>query len=53
MMGINRRKRLYEGKAMSRAIYGDETWSMAIAENRLNVMEMRCLRSRCGVALMD
>ncbi len=37
-----------------RALYGAETWNMEAAERkRLNVMEMRCLRSMCGVTQMD
>ncbi len=36
------------------ALYGVETWNMGAEERkRLNVMEMRCLRSMCGVARMD
>ncbi len=36
------------------ALYGSETWNMVVAERRRsNVMEMRCLRSMCGVTQMD
>ena len=36
------------------AFYGAETWNMEAAERRiLNVMEMRCLRSMCGITRMD
>ncbi len=36
------------------ALYGAETRNMGAAERkRLNVMEMRCLRSMCGVTRMD
>ncbi len=36
------------------ALYGAETWNMGRAERkRLNVMEMNCLRSMCGVTRMD
>ena len=54
VMGMNVKRRLYEGVAVSTALYGAETWSMAVAEKMiLNVIEMRCLRSMCGVTLMD
>ncbi len=36
------------------ALYGAETWNMGVAERRrLNVMQMRCLRSMCRVSRMD
>ena len=39
---------------MPTALYGTETWSIAVAEKkRLNVMEMRCLMSMCGVTCMN
>ena len=52
---INVKRRLYEGVAVPNALYEAEThWSMVLAENkRLNVIEMRCLRSMCGVTRMD
>ena len=35
-------------------LYGTETWSMAVAEKKqLNIMDMRCLRSMCGIMLID
>ena len=35
-------------------IYGAENWSMLVAEKtRLNVIEMRCLRSMFGGTSMD
>ncbi len=48
-LGINAKRRVYEGVVVSMALYGAETWNMGAAERRLNVMEMRCLRSMCGV----
>ena len=51
---MNVRRRLYEGVAVPAALYGAETWSMAVAEKkRLNVMEMMCLRSMCGGTCID
>ena len=48
------KRRLYEGVAVPTVLYGDETWSMTVAEKkRLNIMEMRYLRSMCGVSCMN
>ena len=53
MMGINVKRRLYEGIVVPTALYVAETWSIAVAEKkRLNVMEMRCLRNMCRVTCM-
>ena len=43
------KRRLYEGVAVSTALYGVQTWSVTVAEKRLNVMEMRCgiMHMRC------
>ena len=43
VMGMNVKRRLYEGVAVPTALYGTETWRMVVAEKkRLNVMEMKC-----------
>ena len=35
-------------------MYGSEAWGLRVEERRkLDVMEMRCLRSMCGVTRMD
>ena len=48
------KRKLYEGIVVPTALYGAETWSMGTAEKRrLNVLEMRCLRSMCGVTRRD
>ena len=52
-MGINGKGRLYEGVVVPTALYEAETWSMGVVEKTLNVMEMRCMRSKCGVVLME
>ncbi len=53
-LGVTAKRRLYEGVLVPTALYGTETWSRRAAERRrLNVMEMRCLRSMCGVKCMD
>ena len=47
---MNVKRRLYEGIAVATALYGSETWSIAVAEKKkLNVIEMRCLGNMCGV----
>ncbi len=50
---MNAKRRLYEGVVVPTALYGAETWNMGAAEWRLNVMEMRFLRSMCRVTRMD
>ncbi|KAK7882210.1 hypothetical protein WMY93_028384 [Mugilogobius chulae] len=53
-LGMDAKRRLYEGVVVPAALYGAETWSLKVAEKRkLNVMEMKCLRSMCGVTRMD
>ena len=45
---------LYEGVIVKTALYGAEAWSIRSAERRkLNVLEMKCLRSLVGVSRMD
>ena len=54
VMRINVNRRLYEGVTVPTALYRAETWNMGVAEKKkLNVMEMRCLKSMCGVMCMD
>ena len=39
---------------MLTALYGAETWGLKAADKkRLNVMEMKCLRTMCGVTIWD
>ena len=52
-MGIDIKKKLYKGISVPTALYGAKTWSMAIAKKIFNAMEMKCLRSMCGVTRMD
>ena len=53
-LGMNAKRRLYEGVVVPTAMYGAETWNVREAErNRLDVFEMRCLRSMVGVTRMD
>ncbi len=53
-MGINTKSRLYDGIVVSTALCEAETWNVREAErNRLDIFEMRCLRSMAGVTRMD
>ena len=45
---------LFEGVIVPTALYGAEAWGMRSAERRkVNVLEMKCLRSLVGVSRMD
>ena len=47
-------KCLYEGEIVPTALYGAEAWGMRSAERKkVNVLEMKCLRSLIGVSRMD
>ena len=51
---MNAKKCLYEGVIVPTALHGAETWGMRSAERRkVNVLEMKCLRSIVGVSRMD
>ena len=53
-LGMNIKRRMYEEIAVPTALYMAETWSIEVArKKRLNAMEMRCLRSMCGVIHMN
>jgi len=53
-LGMNVKRRLYEGVIVPTALYGAETWGMKVAEKKkVNVFEMKCLRSMLGVTRMD
>ena len=53
-MGIKAKRCLYEGVIVPRALYGAEAWGMRSAErSKVNVLEMKCLRSLVGVSRMD
>ena len=45
---------IYEGVIQRTALYGADAWGMRSAERRkVNVLEMKCLRSLVGVSRMD
>ena len=51
---IMAKKRLYEGAIVPSASCGAEAWGMRSAEGRkVNVLEMKCLRSFVGISRMD
>ena len=53
-LGIKAKKCLYEGVIAPSALYGAEAWGMRSTERRkVNVLEMKCLRSLVGVSRMD
>ena len=53
-MGIKAKKCLYEGVIVPTALYGTEACGMRSDERRkVNVLEMKCLRSLVGVSRMD
>ena len=50
-LGINAKKCLYKGVIVPTALYGAGAWGMGCAERRkVNVLEMKCLRSLVGVS---
>ena len=53
-LGIEAKKCLYKGVIVPKALYGAEAWGMRSAERRkVNVLEMKCLRSLVGVLRMN
>ena len=53
-LGIKPKKYLYEEVILPKALYGAEAWRMRSAVRRkVNVLEMKCLRSLVGVSQMD
>ena len=48
------KKELYERIVVPTVMYGSESWGMRVEErNKLDVAEMNCLRSMCGVTRWD
>ena len=53
-LGMNVKRALYEKVIVPTVMYGSELWGMKESERqKLNVFEMRCLRSMCGVTRWD
>ena len=48
------KRELYERIVVPTVMYGSESWGMKVEERgKLDVAEMKCLRSMCGVTRMD
>ena len=53
-VGINAKKCLHDGVIVPTALYGAEGWGIRSVERRkVNVLEMKCIRSWFGVSRMD
>ena len=53
-LGMNVKRELYERVIVPTVMYGSELWGMRVAERqKVNVFEMKCLRSMAGVTRMD
>ena len=53
-LGLKAKKCLYEGVIVPTALHGAKAWGMRSAERRkVNVLEMKCLRSLVVVPLTD
>ena len=53
-LGINVKRVLYEKVVVPTVMYGSELWGMKVSERqKLNVFEMKCLRSMAGVTRLD
>ena len=53
-LGMDAKRRLYEGVIVPTVLYGAETWNLREAERKsLNVFEMKCLRSMVRVTRLD
>ena len=53
-LGMNVKKVLHEKVVMPTVMYSSESWGMKVTERqKLNVFEMKCLKSMTGVSLLD
>ena len=53
-VSMNVKRELYERIVVPTVMYGSETWGMKLGDRKkLNVAEMKCLRSICGVTRMN
>ena len=51
---VSVKRELYERVVVPTIMYGSESWGMKVTErNKLDVSEMKCLRSICGVSRLD
>ena len=53
-LGINGKKVLYENVVVLTVMYGSESYGMEVPERqKLNVFEMKCLRSMTGLSRLN
>ena len=53
-LGMNVKKVLYEKVILPTVMYSSESWGMKVTERqKLNVFEMKCLRSMTGISWLD
>ena len=53
-LGMSVWKALYEKLVVPTVMYGSESWGMKVTERqKLNVFEMKCLRSMTGLSRLD
>ena len=53
-VGVRVKRALYESIVVPKVLYGAESWGLRSEEReKLNVMEMSCLRNMCGVTRRD
>ena len=52
-LGIKAKKCLYEGVIVPTALYGAGALGMSAERRKVNVLEMKCMRSLVGVSRMD
>ena len=53
-LSMKGKRAMYQGIVVPTALYGAETWGASVRDRkRLDVMEMKCLRSMCGVTRRD
>ena len=48
-LGINVNKCLYEGVIVPTALYRADAWGISAERRKVNVLQMKCLRSLVGV----
>ena len=52
-LGIKPKECLFEGEIVPTALYRAVAWGMRRSERKVNVLEMKCLRSLVGVSRID
>ena len=53
-LNVEVKRELYERIVVPTVMYGSESWGIKVEErDKLDVAEMKCLRSMCGVTRMD